>query len=131
MSVGADLRAAVRAALIADPEIAATVNGYYDLRPADAGMPFVIVGDALITDWSGKGFAGREVRLALSIHGAARAETDLAALAGTVERVIAAMPAALPAATVITTELIRQRGVRDGSTGWTVALDYRFRIALN
>lgn len=68
MSLEADLHAAVRAALAADPAIKAGANGVHAGRPARATPPVLVLGEVLSADWSAKDAAGRELRLALTVE---------------------------------------------------------------
>ncbi|MBN8842661.1 MAG: DUF3168 domain-containing protein [Sphingomonadales bacterium] len=63
------MRAWAIARLGADAELAARVHGVFDGVPARATAPFVSVGVAEGSDWGTKDRPGREVRLAVTLHG--------------------------------------------------------------
>lgn len=65
------------------PPLAAAVTGIFDYVPAGQRLPYVTVGEAVESDWSAKGFAGREHRLAVhvwSAHGGMGEAKDLLGL---------------------------------------------------
>lgn len=96
MSIEAGWRAAVRAALAADPLWAATINRIGDGESEGAPVPSAWIGDCIGTDWGAKDLPGRELRLGLTIIDRGEGER-IAALAAAAEAALLAMPRSLDA----------------------------------
>lgn len=128
--IESELRAAIGAALMNDAALGAALNGLFEQRPVQASPPYAVLTETLCADWSAKGFAGRDVRLSVSLHHGAREDGRLSELAGHAERVIAALPPALPSGRIVRADMVRRRIGRDGQTGWAALIDYRFFIEL-
>lgn len=55
-----DLRAAVRAQLLAQPQITNAISGVYETAPAGSQYPYITMGDERVRDWSTQTFRGEE-----------------------------------------------------------------------
>ena len=96
MSIEANWRAAVQAALVAEPLWAATINRVGDGESEAAPVPSGWIGECISSDWGAKDRPGREMRLGLTIID--RGEGGrIAALAGAAETALLAMPRSLTA----------------------------------
>lgn len=127
MSIEADLRTGVLAALAADPTIAGLANGVHDGRPTRATPPYVALGEMLAADWSVKGAAGRELRLTLVIADTDQTPARMFALADAALGALAAVPRTLGGwqlgAFVHLRSLTRSLAVN----AWSTELDVRVR----
>ena len=96
MSIEAGWRAAVRAALAAEPLWAATINRIGDGESEGAPVPSAWIGDVIGSDWGAKDRPGREMRLGLTIVDRGEGER-IAGLAAAAEAALLAMPSGLTA----------------------------------
>lgn len=55
-----DLRAAVRAQLLAQSAITDRISGVYETAPAQTAYPYLTLGDERVRDWSTQSFDGQE-----------------------------------------------------------------------
>lgn len=102
-------RDAVLAALVAVPGL----NRVGDGEGAAAGMPFVVLGEIVGSDWGAKERPGRELRFALTLSDRGEA-SPIAGLVSAVEAVLTAMPRAFAGwecggVTVLRTRMARRR----------------------
>ena len=63
------LRAALLAWLAADPALSGELNAIVEEAPSRAALPWLAVATSASADWSVKDRPGREVRIALELHG--------------------------------------------------------------
>ena len=131
MSFSAELKAALRDAVAEDATLSTGLNGVYEERPPQARAPYLLLGDSIDSDWSARGFRGRELRLSLTLVHDARGDASLGALADALEAVVERLPPALPVGRIVLTQMLRRRTGRDGATGFLCLIDYRFLIEAN
>jgi hypothetical protein len=55
------------AALVGNAELMQLVTGVYDDVPPGATLPYVTIGNDIVTDWSAVGVSGREHRLSVTV----------------------------------------------------------------
>lgn len=67
----------------------------FDAPPVRSAVPYAIIDDPVLADWSSKTWAGVEGRLTVTVHDAGERPVRLRALLAGVEDTIAAMPPAL------------------------------------
>lgn len=127
MSFEEALQAAVLAALAAEAGIAGEANGVFLERPVRATPPYLVLGEMLSADWSVKGAAGREVRIAVRVHDQAESWARTVALQGAASRAIEGLARDLGGWRLGSVTLLRARTLRDGATGWLGSVDYRVR----
>ncbi|MEM1019627.1 MAG: DUF3168 domain-containing protein [Sphingomonadales bacterium] len=60
LHAASDLRAAVRAQLLAQTSVTDVVSGIYETTPAGAAFPYLTLGDERVRDWSTQTFQGSE-----------------------------------------------------------------------
>lgn len=87
MSVAASwaLQQAVHAALVADPDVAASVGArVYDDVPQDAAFPYITLGEASVRDWSTGSDTGAEHRLTLHVWSRAQGRKEIKEISGVV-----------------------------------------------
>lgn len=118
---------AVRAALLASPELRA-LTGIYDGPPPRAACPYASFSGGTAADWSTKTTRGREVRLAINLWDDGDTPARLAALAGAAEVAIEALPPALDAWRIASLVFTGSRTVRTAAGPWAALLEYRVRV---
>lgn len=86
MSAAALLQAAAVARLRASPALAGT--GVFDAPPVRAALPYALVDEPLLADWSTKSWTGREARLSVLVHDAGERPVRLRSLAAAAEEAL-------------------------------------------
>jgi hypothetical protein len=130
MSVVMDLQKAVVAHLSADPALAELI-GVYDGPPPRAAFPYAAIGDGLVTDWSTKTEAGREVRFAVTLWDDGEVPARLHRLTGAVEAAMATLPRTLAGGRIISLVFLRTVIARDPAGPWGGLVEHRIRILQN
>ncbi|GAA0749739.1 DUF3168 domain-containing protein [Sphingomonas sp. ABOLD] len=129
MSPQEAITAAMRAVLTGTGALSAPVNGVFDAPPQRAVRPYLLVDEAILTDWSTKDQDGREVRTAVLVRDSGATRQRVRALAADVEAAIAAMPAALGGGwRIVSRVLVRTRVVDEGASGVTAVVEHRVRM---
>lgn len=129
MSPQEAITAALRTALTATGALSAPVNGVFDAPPQRAVRPYLLVDEAMLTDWSTKDQDGREVRTAVLVRDSGATRQRVRALAADVEAAIAALPAALGGGwRIVSRALVRTRVVDEGASGVTAVVEHRVRM---
>lgn len=133
MTIAAALRAHLRTVLDSEPGVRDNIQRVYDEPVADGktALPYIAFGPMLVTPWGGKGFPGREIRLSIQLAGSSRQEADLSVTSEAVAEVIAQLPDEIDGGRIVTSQLLQQRNRRRTDGGWTIILDYQFRISLD
>ena len=114
--------------LRADPALTTRLNAVEEESPAAASPPWLGIAASASADWSGKTFAGREVRVALELadrtdDGAATAETI-----ALIERRLATMAPIQQSYRIVSTHFLRSRAERRAKGLRAVLIEYRFRL---
>ena len=122
------VQAAAIFALQAHPVLAAQLTGIYDGPPPRAAFPYISVSDGLVTDWSTKTEAGREIRLALTLWDDGEEASRLHTLMGHIEDAVAAMARDLPGWRVASNMFLRSLVVRDAAGPWAGLVEFRVRV---
>lgn len=122
------LRAALIQWLAADPALSATINAVAEESPLRAPVPWLGIAASASTDWSTKDRTGREVRVALELHGRGDDPATLGTLSSAVEARIEALPAAQPGFTVVSALFLRARAEQRPRNIRAVLIEYRFRL---
>jgi len=130
MSMAVDLQKAVVAHLSADPALAELI-GVYDGPPPRAAFPYAAIGDGLVTDWSTKTEAGREVRFAVTLWDDGEVPARLHRLTGAVEAAMATLPRTLAGGRIISLVFLRTVIARDPAGPWAGLVEHRIRILQN
>ena len=120
------LRAALIDWLKADPALAA-IHILTEERPLRAPVPWLGIATSASADWSTKDRRGREVRIALELHGRGDDPATLAALARAIEARIETLPTGQTGFTLATTQFLRARAEQREHGTRAVLLEYRFR----
>ncbi|MCB5425227.1 DUF3168 domain-containing protein [Altererythrobacter sp. CC-YST694] len=121
------LRAALLDWLRADPALAA-VNLVAEEAPAAASLPWLGIAASASTDWSAKGVAGREIRIALELHCRGGDPASAATLVRAIGECVEALPRDQPGLAIITTQFLRARAEQRARNTRSVLLEYRFRV---
>ena len=122
------LRAALIAWLAADPALSADLNAVVEEAPLRTSLPWLAIAASASADWSCKTHMGREVRVALELHGRGDAPQAMAALASAIEARVAALPRAQAGFAVVNTHLLRTRAEQRGESRRVVLIETRFRL---
>lgn len=130
MSVVMDLQKAVVAHLSADPALA-ELTGIYDGPPPRAAFPYAAIGDGLVSDWSTKTEAGREVRFAVTLWDDGEVPARLRRLTGAVEAAMGTLPRTLADGRIISLIFLRTLIARDPAGPWGGLVEHRIRILQN
>ena len=120
------LRAAVLDWLRADPALAA-LHILTEERPLRAPVPWLGIAASAAADWSTKDRKGREVRIALELHGRGDSPATLATLTRAIEARIETLPASQSGFTLVTTQFLRSRAEQRDRNTRAVLFEYRFR----
>ncbi|WP_336979417.1 DUF3168 domain-containing protein [Altererythrobacter fulvus] len=121
------LRAALLDWLRADPALAA-VNLVAEEAPPAASLPWLGIAASASTDWSAKGVAGREIRIALELHCRGGDPATAGALVRAIGECVEAIPRGQPGFAIITTQFLRARAEQRARNTRSVLLEYRFRV---
>lgn len=127
MSAAVDLQQAVVAHLSAHPALS-ELTGIHDGPPPRAAFPYAAIGDGLVTDWSTKTEAGREIRFALTIWDEGESPSRLHQLVAGAEAAMASLPRALAHGSIISLVLVRSLIARDAAGPWAGLVEHRIRI---
>lgn len=127
-------REAVQAAVAAALRASAGLKGatIFDATPARATLPFVVIEEPVLTDWSTKSWAGREARLTLTLQDGGERPVRLRALAGAAEAAVLAL-AGEPSAELgggwrlANAVPLRSRVARTGDR-WTATAEFVLRL---
>lgn len=127
MSAGGMLQAAIVAALQGHaPLYELTV---FDAPPVRGGLPYAVVGEPVLADWSAVEVAGREGRVAVTLHDAGERPLRLRAMLGEVEEQLPALAAAVGEGWhVAQLRLARSRMVRGRDEDWAATAEFTVRM---
>ena len=118
------LRGAMTAALT--DAIGAEVTAVFDAPPLRSAMPYALVEEAQLSDWSTKDMAGRAGRVSVVIHDAGEQPERLRGLAERAEAAIGAIPSALDDGwRIAALTLTRSRIVQQGERHWSALIEFR------
>ena len=124
---GEALQAGVVVALRAAAGLAGA--SVFDAPPVRAALPFLVVDEPLLTDWSAKDWDGREARLAVLIHDEGERPVRLRALAAAAERAVLALPAVLDGGWRVAGVVpVRSRVARADARRWLASGEFRVRL---
>lgn len=129
----AQLQAAVRALLSADPALSAEVAAIGEAEPL-AAHPCLILEEPQLADWGTKDAAGREARCAVTVRDIAATPERVRRLADAVEAALASFPRSLGegwstgGAAVLRSRVQRERGRAGDVPRWTASVEFRVRM---
>lgn len=127
MNAGAVLQTAVVALLRGEPGLDEVT--VFDAAPVRAALPYAIVEEPLMADWSAKDWAGREARLAVLLHDAGERPVRLRGLAAAVENAVAALaPEIGDGWRIASLVFVRGRTARGAGERWISASEFRVRM---
>jgi hypothetical protein len=128
MSVQMRLQGALVAALQDHAPLGA-LTGVFDAPPVRAALPYAVVSEAVLGDWSTKDMAGREGRVAVLLHDGGERPARLRLLTGAAEAAIEAMPRDLGDGwRIASLTFVRSRIVANGAGRWIASSEYRVRM---
>ena len=124
-----DATGAVQAALVTALRagLGERVSGVFDGPPPRAALPYAAIAETVTTDWSAKGMAGREHRLAVAIWDEGGRPARIHALMALAEAAIEGMAADLGAHRLVGMLFLRARLIRDTNGPWAGLMEYRAR----
>ena len=129
VSVHQLLQAALQAACRNHAPLAGGVTAIFDAPPVRSAPPYAVITESVLTDWGAKGLAGREARVAVSLHDIGERPVRLRALMSAAEDALAEMPRAIGEGwTVVTLILLRSRIVRESEGRWIATSEFRVRM---
>ncbi|MBW4330580.1 DUF3168 domain-containing protein [Stakelama sp. CBK3Z-3] len=124
MSAGERAQAAVVAAVRA--ELDGDVSAVFDAPPVRSAMPYALVEEPVLADWSTKDAPGRAGRVSVLVHDSGERPARLRALAARIETAVAAMPSALGDGwRIAALTLTRSRIVKQRDGHWTALIEHR------
>lgn len=121
------LRAALLAWLRAAPAPLDALTAIEEEAPARASPPWLAIAASASADWSTKDRPGREVRVALELHGRGDDVLADAALVSAIDRRVEALPRTQDGFDVASIQFLRARTERRANAARTSLLEYRFR----
>ncbi len=105
------------------------LSAVFDAAPARAALPYAVVDDPVLVDWSATAVAGREGRLVVTLWDAGERPARLRALIEAAEAAVLAMGPGLSAGwRVASLGLARSRVVRGGGDRWMGVSEFRVRM---
>lgn len=122
------LQTAAVSVLEAHPVLATEFTGVYDGPPPRAAFPYASIADGLVSDWSTKTAAGREIRFALTVWDDGEDASRLASLMTHAEDAVAAIPRDLPGWRIVSLVFLRSMIVRNPAGPWAGLIEYRVRM---
>lgn len=125
------LRAALIEWLGADPALTAQINVVAEEAPARASLPWLGIATSASADWSVKGAAGREVRVALEFHYRGDDPATGITAAQAIEDRVAALPRAQDGFDVVSIVFLRSRVEQRPGNNRAALVEYRFRVLAN
>lgn len=125
MSVQALLQAALVAALEAKLDGVAV----FDAPPVRVGGPYAVVEESVLSDWSTKDSAGRQGRIAVTLHDRGERPVRLRGLVGAAEDAIVDMPGDIGGGwRLIGPVLARSRIARGEGDRWWAMSEFQVRM---
>lgn len=101
----------------------------FDAPPVRGGVPYAVVEEPVLADWSGTAWGGREGRLAVTLADAGERPARLRGGLAAAERALETMPAALGDRwRILTLTLARSRLQRGSGDRWTGTAEFRVRM---
>jgi len=122
------LRAALIDWLRADAILMNLVNTVAEEAPSRAAPPWLGIAASASTDWSTKDRKGREVRVALELHGRGGDPGAAAATTQAIEARVEALPRVQAGFEIASTTFLRARAEQRAGNTRAVLLEYRFRL---
>ncbi|MXO91223.1 tail completion protein gp17 [Pontixanthobacter aquaemixtae] len=122
------LRAALVDWLRNDPSLSGVLNAVEEESPVRASPPWLGIAASASIDWSTKGRAGREVRIAVELNTRGDEIAADGALVRAIEQRISALPRIQTGFEIATIVFLRARAERRERNLRAVLLEYRFRI---
>jgi len=123
-----ELRAALTAWLADDAELMGQLNAVTEEAPSRTAPPWLGIAASASADWSTKDRAGREIRLALELHGRGDDPGMMVATARAIETRVEAMPRAQAGFDVANIVFLRARAEQRPGNVRAVLIEYRFRV---
>ena len=123
-----ELRSALIEWLRVDPVLAGMLNAVVEEAPSRASPPWLGIAASASADWSTKDRKGREVRVALELHGRGDDPAAAAAMARAIEGRVEALPRGQAGFEVVGTTFLRARAEQRAGNVRAVLLEYRFRV---
>lgn len=129
MSLQTLLQQAVAGALADHEAFGVVVNGIFDAPPVRAALPYALIDETVLTDWSTKDMAGREGRIRVVVFDEGERPLRLRTLADAGEAALEAMPRALGEGwRVASLVFLRRHIVRDDGIRWAAVSEFRVRM---
>ena len=121
------LRAALLEWLRAAPAPLDGLSAIEEEAPARATPPWLAIAASASADWSTKDRTGREVRVALELHGRGDDLAGEAALVSALDRRVEALPRGQDGFAIASIQFLRARTERRANHARATLVEYRFR----
>lgn len=121
------LRAALIAWLKSDPALSGSINQFAEEGPLETSPPWLGIVASASADWSVKGRAGREIRIALELHDRGDNIATSATLVTAIDKRVESLPRLQPDFELVTTTFLRARAEKRPRNTRAALLEYRFR----
>jgi Protein of unknown function (DUF3168) len=104
------------------------IGRVYDAPPLQAALPYALLSIDLESDWGHKSGAGRELRLAATLHDRGERPVRLRGVAGDAEAALAGLGPEIGPWRLVTLQHLRTRMARSGDGGWAAVIELRARL---
>jgi Protein of unknown function (DUF3168) len=122
------LQKAILDQLSADTTLEARISGIFDWAPDNQALPYVQLGEDIVSDWSTKTFFGTEHRLTLHVWSFSTGRLEAKTILGDLIRVLRTEPV-VPGFNVVTWHYLNSQILRDADTRLHHGvLEYRARL---
>jgi hypothetical protein len=117
----------LRAAVVADLGAVARMT-VFDAPPVRGAVPHAVVGEAMLTDWSGAAFTGREGRFAVTLTDEGEVPVRLRTLVAAVEDRLPEMARDLGQGWRIAALRLAGGRMRRERARWTATVEFQVRL---
>ena len=123
------VRAALQAGVLAAARAGVPGFALFDAPPVRATVPYGVVVNPVLVDWSTKDWTGREGRIAVLLHDAGERPVRLRAAAEALEDAVAAMPVDLGGGwRIASIRFVRGRLTRGAGDRWSATSEFTVRV---
>ena len=102
----------------------------FDAPPVRGGVPYALVDEPVLAEWSGVGWEGVDGRHIVAVHDAGERPVRLRALLDGVRETLSLLPVDLGDGwRLLRFRPVKERIVKTGGDRWTAGLEYAVRMA--
>ncbi|KQM64426.1 hypothetical protein ASE75_10700 [Sphingomonas sp. Leaf17] len=122
-------RAALQAGVLAAARAGVPGFALFDAPPVRATVPYGLVVDPVLVDWSAKDWSGREGRIVVVLHDAGERPVRLRVAIEGIEDAVCAMPVDLGGGwRIASIRFVRGRMTRGAADRWSAASEFAVRM---